>query len=155
MIKKLEILLMLNYFAISVACTPTGSDTKRDCDTSLLPYQYEARTDEKLYFATLIPIKSKGNNQSFFLSETTHPMTDLKPIIGGDPTGWVVDFDQTISGIKSTQLGVSMPSSISTNRISLSDEITSFKAGNVKYSLVSCDGIFSHRFKSDFSHLFD
>lgn len=155
--KGLAIMIAIHLCALVAAC---GPNTPNVCDRSLLPYQYEVRSENDHYFATLIPIESKGNIQTFFLSETLRPLTDSKPLLGGDPAGGVVTFERTEKGVNASQLGLSITANeLSHERPSTSSgkssEVIRFETGGVEFSLASCDGIFSQRFKSDFPQLFD
>jgi hypothetical protein len=132
----------------------------KTCDISLLPYQYEVRSDNSHYFATLIPIEFKGNTQTFFLSENPRPLTNTKSLLGGDPAGWVVTFERTSKGVSVHELGLSLIINQQANKNNSDssademDEILKFDTSGEQYSLVSCDGIFSKKFKSDFPNLF-
>jgi hypothetical protein len=118
------------------------------CNPALLPYQYEARGENDEYFATLIPLESKAKEQVFFLSESDTPLTDRGPLQGGDPAGFIVRFERTETGVSASELGLSIPAA------EQSKEVTHFQVQGIDFSLVSCDGIFSDKFKSDFPHLF-
>lgn len=148
----------IHLCALVAAC---GPNTPNVCDRSLLPYQYEVRSENDHYFATLIPIESKNDIQTFFLSESSRPLTDRKSIQGGDPAGRIVTFEQTQEGVSASQLGLSLivkePVSKSASGASNEslEEVVRFETANVQFSLVSCDAIFSQRFKSDFPQLFD
>src|SRR3546814_13249447 len=104
---------------------------------------YEARGENDRYFATLIPLESNVDEQTFFLSQSGAALTDEEPLQGGDPAGFIVRFERTKTGVSASQLGLSISAT------EHSKEVTRFQARGREFSLVSCDGIFSNKFKSD------
>lgn len=156
--RGLAMVTVIQLCALAAACGPTASVV---CDRSLLPYQYEVRSENDHYFATLIPIESMDNTQTFFLSESSRPLTDRKTIQGGDPAGKIVTFEQTERGVRVSQLGLFLAAngldkgSASATSSESPEEINRFETMGARFSLVSCDGIFSKKFKSDFPQLFD
>lgn len=149
---------VMQLCTLAAACGPTNADV---CNQSLLPYQYEVRSENDHYFATLIPIESKDHTQTFFLSESSRPLTSQDTIRGGDPTGRIVTFEQTDKGLRASQLGLWHPKNAldkdsgPTTSSEDPEEVKRFENVGARFSLVSCDGIFSKRFKSDFPQLFD
>lgn len=151
-------MILMQLCAVAAACAPSRPET---CDSSLLPYQYEARTDDDHYYATLIPIESGKDTQTFFWSESSGPIFDVRVLRGGDPTGRIVMFRKTSSGIVSTGLNIvtleedNVKDWVSEASGTSYREVTQFKSARTKYTLVSCDGVFSKRFMSEFAQLFN
>lgn len=119
------------------------------CNPALLPYQYEVRGENDQYFAAFIPFGSKAKEQTFFLSVSDTPLFDEEHLQFGDALGTMVRFERTETGVSASKLGLSIPAT------EQSKEVTHFQALGTDFSLVSCDGIFSDKFKSDFPHLFE
>ena len=143
--KAFATMIAIQLCAVAAACSPASTPI---CNPALLPYQYEARGENDQYFATLIPLGSKAKEQTFFLSQSGTPLIDEGPLQGGDPAGFIVRFERTETGVSASELGLSIPAT------EQSKEVTHFQARGRDFSLVSCDGIFSDKFKSEFPHLF-
>lgn len=139
-------MIAIQLCAFATACSPASWPV---CNPWLLPYQYEARFENDRYFATLIPLESKTKEQTFFLSMSGTPLTDERSLQGGDPAGSIVKFERTATGVNASELGLSIPA------MAASKEVTHFQAWGGEFALVSCNGIFSDKFKSDFPHLFE
>ncbi|MDX1985001.1 MAG: hypothetical protein SFV51_32315 [Bryobacteraceae bacterium] len=138
--------IAIQICAFAAACSLPSTPI---CNPALLPFQYEVRSNNDRYFATLIPLESKAKKQTFFLSQSVTPLTDAGPLQGGDPAGFIVIFERTETGVSASELELFIPAA------QQSREVTRFQARGRDFSLASCDGIFSDKFKSDFPHLFD
>lgn len=159
MMKRIMATLCWGAVALTTSCSPSVSIV--GCDDAGPPYQYEVKTVDDRYFATLIPLSSARGRQTFFLSETSDPLTSLEALEGGDPAGGIVVFQRKENDLVSEELGLTLVS------FAMNDEtakpsflnpkrgLARFEHDGANYSLVSCDGILSIQFKQDFPALFE
>src|SRR3546814_16428299 len=95
-------MIVVQICAFAAACSPVAPPL---CNPALLPYQYEARGENDRYFATLIPLESNVDEQTFFLSQSGAALTDEEPLQGGDPAGFIVRFERTKTRSEERRVG--------------------------------------------------
>jgi hypothetical protein len=129
------------------------------CINDAVPYQYRVESGEDYYFATFLPLVPGEGTPEFFVSATSELLTDLKELQGGDPTGQAVTFKREGNYLVARQLGISLklssvPDSERPSSSSSSHGIERFVGKGATYTLASCDGILSDKFKKEFPILF-
>lgn len=149
---------------VSAACLAVLSLTSCDgrqlrCINAAVPYQYRVESGEDHYFATFLPLAPGEGTPEFFVSATSELLTDLKELQGGDPIGQTVKFERKGNYLIARQLSVSLklasvPDSEKPSSSSSSHGIERFVGKGATYTLASCDGILSDKFKQEFPILF-
>lgn len=156
---------MQMYLAlVSAACLAVLSATSCDgrqlrCINAAVPYQYRVESGGDYYFATFLPLNPGQGTPEFFVSATSELLTNLNELQGGDPIGQTVTFEREGNYLIARQLGVSLKLSSDSHSAkpsssSSSHGIERFVGKGATYTLASCDGILSDKFKQEFPILF-
>ena len=124
------------------------------CDPTALPYQYRVVAGEDRYFATLLPMGAGNDQRDFFMSQEVSPLRSEK-VLGDHPTGQVVTFERRNDALVAEELGLSFnDDEIRTVAARSPAGVTHFEHEGATYTLWSCEGILSDRFRRSFPAIF-
>ena len=117
-----------------------------------IPYQYRVEVSGESYYAVLLRASATDLSQNFIVLEDTYRVRDMDDFRTGDPSASLATFVRSGEDVSSEELGVSL--SAVREELDPSRGLRKFSHEGKTYTLVSCAGIFSERFRSDFPRLF-
>lgn len=141
--------LTLALFVNTSACSRIAAQS---CADEGVPYQYRVEATGESYYAVLMPASATDMGQEFTMLEDTYRVRDMDDFRTGDPSSRPVKFVSSGADVSSEELGVSR--SAVREELDPSRGLRKFSHEGKTYTLVSCAGIFSERFRSDFPRLF-